>query len=444
MGKFKNCVFHIANERHCYLPGEKIEGKVSIELAKKIRISGVFINLFGGCQINRYGDDSDIGSETYLSMHTSVFGNEPKEAAGNYSLTAGQNVFDFSFILPTTGLPSSFEGQYGCIRYWLRLNLELPFSKLDKTWTHYISVVSRIPVHTPQGLLPVTAWNQKRVKIEKVGDIGMIVLDASINKSSFCPGETILVDLVVKNETNKDVGVVRVTLLQKVTYSTGGFIHGSTPKDLRTIQSLALLAGQVIRWEGEPLEIDLVPPSSSTPNSSRLLNVQYDVKITVEVPFESNLDLRLPITIGTVTPSGVSFVKCSDGFSKFPYCNGNYEVTDYVPSTVCIDISEGGTERTRAARCQSVEDNQDGYRLGDQTMKLLGPSGHLEGVAIDRHQISGSQHINGASAFPNNLMEDAPPSYDEVVGGARVSFMQTSGGALPPRSKPSAPPKENV
>ncbi|CAL1530286.1 unnamed protein product [Lymnaea stagnalis] len=418
MGKFTSCVFHIANERHGYWPGEQIEGQVSIELTKDVRVSGVFIFLFGGCQINWHRSDSDIGSETYLNRYISIFGNKPKEAAGHYSLTAGQHVFQFSFTMPSTGLPSSFEGYYGCIRYWLRLNFELPFPKLDKTWTHYISVVSRIPVHTPHGLLPVTARNEKQVsKAFGIGNIGKITLDASTNKSAFCAGETILVELVAQNETSKDMGVVRVTLVQRVTYSTGGFKHVSVPKDLRTIQSTKLLAGQVIRWEGEPLEIDLVPPSSSTPNSSRLLNVQYYVKVVVEVPLGFNLDIRLPITIGTVTPSGAGFVKCSHGFSKFPYCNGNYEVTDYVPSTVCIDVSEGGTERARATRCKSVEGTHDEYRLGDQTMKLLGPLGHLEEVAIDSDQISGSHNIYGATASPNDLTEDAPPSYDEVVGG---------------------------
>lgn len=76
--------------------------------------------------------------------------NSAGECRPNPSLSAGVHKYRFSFQLPKDGLPSSYEAEYGAIRYWLRLQIDLllPRSKIDRY--KVITVLDNIDVNTPE------------------------------------------------------------------------------------------------------------------------------------------------------------------------------------------------------------------------------------------------------------------------------------------------------
>ena len=59
----------------------------------------------------------------------------------------------------------------------------------------------------------------------------------------------------------------------------------------------AIPEGGSMDWKSQPL---LVPPLPPTMSSSKYININYLVRLSVDVPMAFDLELKLPVTIGTV------------------------------------------------------------------------------------------------------------------------------------------------
>ena len=64
------------------------------------------------------------------------------------TITAGVHQYQFSFDLPKGHLPSSYEGKYGAIRYWVQLQIERSWFSVDRHKA--ITVLDNININTPE------------------------------------------------------------------------------------------------------------------------------------------------------------------------------------------------------------------------------------------------------------------------------------------------------
>ncbi|KAG0437318.1 hypothetical protein HPB47_017492 [Ixodes persulcatus] len=71
---------------------------------------------------------------------------------GRDVLTEGHHEFNFSFLLPTSGVTTSFEGKYGSVRYWLKAEVEKPWSFNHKTKKAF-TVISPIDINRNEYLV---------------------------------------------------------------------------------------------------------------------------------------------------------------------------------------------------------------------------------------------------------------------------------------------------
>ena len=68
----------------------------------------------------------------------------------NHTIAAGVHQYRFSFRLPTEFLPSSYEGEYGAIRYWLALQIDRPLLRFNIDRFKIITVLDHIDVNAPE------------------------------------------------------------------------------------------------------------------------------------------------------------------------------------------------------------------------------------------------------------------------------------------------------
>ena len=68
----------------------------------------------------------------------------------NPTITAGVHQYQFSFDLPEGDLPSSYEGKYGAIRYWVQLQVERPVARFSVDRHKAITVLDNININTPE------------------------------------------------------------------------------------------------------------------------------------------------------------------------------------------------------------------------------------------------------------------------------------------------------
>ncbi|KAH9503648.1 Arrestin domain-containing protein 3 [Bulinus truncatus] len=371
MGKIKLCT--VARNGDVFRPGETIYGTATLTVdgATKARSVNIFCCGMALTKWPRSYESTKVGTEYYI--HEVL--RKPVE-----NLSSGNHEFNFRFLLPSEGLPSSYEGRHGSIRYFLRVEVDKPFPRINYNFYSIFTVLAHLDANLPEYKRGAKAAVTKEVhKAFGLGNVGNLTLSASIDRNGYCPGEKILIDLKAWNESVKDCGAVQASLVQNVIFSASGETQKSRTV-IRSIVGAPLEKGKTRAWQQQPLQIDAVPPSHKM-NTCHIIKVNYSVNVSVGVPLGMDLELSIPVTICTV-PLGkslatsstlvqpdlyeisgsksVNYKVCSYGFSKFGLSEGFFVCTSYAPMTafatddpsdtaLVSPVAEGATAKTAGA-----------------------------------------------------------------------------------------------
>ncbi|KAL8948885.1 MAG: hypothetical protein Q9222_004957 [Ikaeria aurantiellina] len=124
-----------------FSPGDRIKGQVTLNIERPVRITHLTICLHGVVKVFKNGrtpSESNSRWRSYLATGQgkwgeAYFGNglaalfkDEVVLAGDGCLTASSYRFKFDLELPSHGLPSSIDFQYGCISYMLSSTLTRP------------------------------------------------------------------------------------------------------------------------------------------------------------------------------------------------------------------------------------------------------------------------------------------------------------------------------
>lgn len=76
----------------------------------------------------------------------------PFQSGSDVKLHPGNYNFPFQFPLPVSPLPTSFEGAYGSVRYWLDAVVDRPW-RIDLNTRTPLVIVERVQIRKPQFLV---------------------------------------------------------------------------------------------------------------------------------------------------------------------------------------------------------------------------------------------------------------------------------------------------
>ena len=213
-------------------------------------------------------------------------------------LEAGKHNFSFSFVLPSN-LPSSFEGQYGHVRYYIKAKLcGSGFCSLKKT-LQSITIVSICDLNSIPGA-------EKSKTNSNTKTFGVLSLQSeplsttlTIPRYGYTSGENIPISALIENQSNIKMNQTRALLYQNVTYrATNG--TKDTQKLIREIRKNEQIgAHSFCSWEGELMLIPVIPPSGL--GGCQMIDISYRLEFVV-VPsgFGNNLSISVPILIGNI------------------------------------------------------------------------------------------------------------------------------------------------
>ncbi|XP_076373660.1 arrestin domain-containing protein 3-like isoform X2 [Tachypleus tridentatus] len=212
---------------------------------------------------------------------------------GREKLAEGHHEFPFSFQLPSGGVSTSFEGKYGSIRYWLKSEMEKPWSFNHKTKKAF-TLISPIDINRMEYLMMVEKTTEKTLCCWCCTS-GPISLYARIDRKGYCPGESIAITADFENLSSRTI-VPHATLHQTQTFVAGGKSRFRRSK-FTIVTGLAIQPSRMANWDSQLLKIPAVSPSIV---NSCLIRVDYAVRITLQIPGVYNLSVDLPVVIGTV------------------------------------------------------------------------------------------------------------------------------------------------
>lgn len=125
MSKLEEFRIVIQDEKKVYYPGEVVRGEVILDLKAEMEIVGISLEFCGlvktSWQDVTGGEKKIITGEEVLFRNTSLFcGHLPTEhRPGSILHSEGAWNYQYTFTFPNI-LPTSYEGSYGSIRYFLK------------------------------------------------------------------------------------------------------------------------------------------------------------------------------------------------------------------------------------------------------------------------------------------------------------------------------------
>ncbi|ESO85391.1 hypothetical protein LOTGIDRAFT_229416 [Lottia gigantea] len=210
-------------------------------------------------------------------------------------LEAGSHSFPFEFPIPPK-LPCSFEGPYGHVRYWLR-------AVIEKHWKLKVNV--RPFKITPKLDLNNVPHSNEEITISKSFPLSTFLQQsasvfASVNlpKKGYVLGETIPVNIYIKNDSNKNLWATSLKLKMNLHYETPSQSR-NTKINLSKVKLGKVLAGETIERVGNLSIPNDLPPNL---NGCGLINVKYSIMLKIKPSLFSlsTFKTAVDIVIGTI------------------------------------------------------------------------------------------------------------------------------------------------
>lgn len=234
------------------------------------------------------------GHEEYFQISYYLLGGAN---SGETELPPGAHTYPFTCSLPPS-LPSSFEGEFGHVRYTIKVTLDRPW-KFDQDSKMAFTVISPVDLN-----LMEKACQPEKLVMEKTfccwccasAPLSIVV---SLPVKGYLSGQAIPLLAEIDNKSNVDVTKVKFLFRKHLAFHTSA--PRMTKRDVKTIGELAIgpfnkTEQRVVR---QSLDIPPLPPSNL--DNCGIIDLHYDLQVICEVAgFHSNLEGIIPITIGTV------------------------------------------------------------------------------------------------------------------------------------------------
>lgn len=315
-----------------FYTGETVSGTVNVIIKEgEIKVDEVYILLNGetGYTTTRTVTNSNGSSHTETDYHTICFStdkrtlDQPTPGLKEITYYPGQYSWRFDIQLPEHLPPSINEPRkYPHVRYYLKFVIDKPWYKRNKNEILYLTVFPRVNLsNNPQCFVSSIFGNHNRKDVN---------LKGTMDKLGYVSGETITGTLEIENPRKVSVKQIQLSLVQH------SRIECNTHKE--TIFKLVLPTLSHMKQEQSVEKFALTIPQAYlapsydfTGGSHRTAHVHVDYILEFHVKVEgmfTNLDVNVPITIGTTTTTHENQEKLPNTFNLYP------NFLSYYPETI--------------------------------------------------------------------------------------------------------------
>ncbi|XP_066267267.1 arrestin domain-containing protein 3-like isoform X1 [Branchiostoma lanceolatum] len=321
MGKLQEFSVMFNNNVDVFQNGQWVCGQVVVNLNEGMKMRGVRLKFHGHAYVHwteRHSTGSGknrrtttrhySASETYFQHKVTLFGKAEGQSGDNPTLPAGRHVFPFQYQLPQQGLPCSFEGAHGYVRYYIKGTIDKPW-KFDHTVKRAFTVLDMYDLNQePTALTPMAGQKSKMLCCLCCAS-GPIELQVQTDRTAYCPGETVQMRGNVENNANEKVTHVTAKLIQVVSFHATSKSRSSS-STLSKTECQGCAEGQSSQVQMS-LTVPAIPPSSLRYCS--IIDIDYALEISGHIDgAHTSMDMTFPIKIGFIPlrsyyPSAPSF-----------------------------------------------------------------------------------------------------------------------------------------
>ncbi|XP_051751443.1 arrestin domain-containing protein 3-like [Ctenopharyngodon idella] len=313
------------NESNTFTSGDIVEGQVVLEVTKEIDVDSFFVKLKGDANVHwteKSGDNERTyrDHERYFKLKQYFIQESSKKGQErNITLVSGEtygpvirpgcHVFPFRFQLPQKNMPPSFKEFNAWVRYVMTVKLKRPLKPTSTTCAE-LTFVPRNDGTNDHLLQPQYGTQDKKIKLFGSGKMSMTV---TTGKTGYMQGETIIFFVDIDNFSSRD-GKLKYSLVQQQTFIAGMRIK----RRLRYI--VQETKDRIPSGEKQEFIVNLKLPRDLTVTfeNCRIINVQYQLKVSLDVSFSSDPEVIFPVVI---LPADQQYPPCQGppvGFQPYP------------------------------------------------------------------------------------------------------------------------------
>ncbi|XP_067263496.1 arrestin domain-containing protein 3-like isoform X1 [Chanodichthys erythropterus] len=293
------------NESNTFTSGDIVEGRVVLEVTKEIKVDSLSVKLMGDANV-RWTEGSGDNKTTY-SDHERYFkikqyfiqeSSKKGQSEKNTTLvsgetygsvvTPGSHVFPFRFQLPQQNMPPSFKGFRGSVKYVMTVKLKRPWKSSSTTCTE-LTFLPRNDGTNDHLMQPQSGTEDKKMKLFGSGKMSMTV---TTDKTGYMQGETIQVSVDVDNSSSRDIKL-KYSLKQKQTFIAGRRTKHAFEDIVKETKD-CIPSGENTKFI---VDMNLPRDLTVTIENCRIIKVQYELKVYLDVSFASDPEVKFPVVI---------------------------------------------------------------------------------------------------------------------------------------------------
>uniref|UniRef100_A0A096LZJ0 Arrestin domain-containing protein 3-like n=1 Tax=Poecilia formosa TaxID=48698 RepID=A0A096LZJ0_POEFO len=303
--------YDAVNEEGTFSQGDTVTGQVILSLSKETKAQRLFVKAKGDANVHwtrKHGERTHTYSahrryfklkEFLIPEGTEVKGQIKLETVSLQGegfpetvLPEGTHVYKFSFRIPSENMPSSFRGSHGKIVYKLEAKLSRSW-RMDSTAEKELNFVSKSFSNFNALLLPQVGSTEKKMGMFSKGQVHM---DATVNKTAYAPGETILMSAKVNNASSRDM-TPKFSLVRSVQFRA----QGDTKNEEYTVEKVT---DKVVKPHTQhEVKCEMKIPTDEMPSieNCEIISVTHQLKAYLDISFAFDPEIIFPVVISHPT-----------------------------------------------------------------------------------------------------------------------------------------------
>ncbi|KAL5266174.1 hypothetical protein ACHWQZ_G003552 [Mnemiopsis leidyi] len=309
MGKVRAFNFEFTGNKAVFYPGQWVSGDCKLVVNEALKIKSFNIRLVGeaGYCLKRGGP---------VKKREFVIPVQNQVVYGPATISLGEHVHQFRFQIPPENLPTSFEGEYGFIRYYLVGVIERPW-KDDITTRKVFTVWEYVDCNNPLLSAPQVGQSEKLQKGGCCSSAKRSYITLQLDRRGYCPGENVIVSLKVEDFPPGIVVKMMLTMVSMFRLHDNPSGKGCLSKrDILQTCSIGTVPGgsTTHRFPNASLQIPSVPPTIRWRGKSGL-NIQVFYLAEVKMFKKKGKKARqfwhvnVPVTMGTIPLNPTNFTQ---------------------------------------------------------------------------------------------------------------------------------------
>ncbi|XP_068594941.1 arrestin domain-containing protein 3-like [Brachionichthys hirsutus] len=290
------------NEGGSFSPGDVLSGRVTVVTTKETKVQSFLVRAKGKAEVTwceQEGQSAVVHSDKKKYFYFEhVILQDKNKGDGSEIISSGRNVYPFTFVIPNTDMPSSYEGKWGKIAYSLRAHLTQSIWLVHKTKIEFPFLTkSEFPFASKSEMIIIGLKEQQRASRISFSASENVAINITSEKMGAKQGEATGVTAEVRNNSARPV-TPKFYLVEKQTFAA---------RSKRTVHTNEILLGE---GESVPAQtgrtvtkvLSIPPQLHPTFLNCCMMKLEHRLKVRLDAPLLRNPEVKLPLVILLASP----------------------------------------------------------------------------------------------------------------------------------------------